>query len=131
MKIEVPKPVTIEVAAVRVDVPVRYEEDREEFAGVPGFDGRRLRLTIGLDDGVVEGWDGVARELHTKVCDEGTYTLLGPDGGVLASRDWYVPSLLPGQHYGDYIELQIGADGVVSDWRPTTEDLAWWFGESD
>lgn len=54
-----------------------------------------------------------------KVTDGGSYYLLDRDGLVLASREHeYVPGCIPGS-YGDYIEFNIDADGVLTNWKPT------------
>jgi hypothetical protein len=61
-----------------------------------------------------------------KVCDRGSYELCANDGTVLASRDDdYVPSFFPGEHYGDYIMLDIDIDtGVIINWKkPSTEQV--------
>lgn len=42
------------------------------------------------------------------------------------SYDGYVPSFFPGEHYGDYVELEIElATGKILNWKvPTAKDLA-------
>ena len=62
----------------------------------------------------------------TKVCDRFTAQLLDQDGQVIADQDdGYVPDLMPGEHYGDYIILEIDIDtGVVKNWtQPTQEQV--------
>jgi hypothetical protein len=51
--------------------------------------------------------------------------LLDDIGNQLASRDGYVPEFMPGDHYGDYIMIDIElATGKILNWKvPTTEDL--------
>jgi hypothetical protein len=47
------------------------------------------------------------------------------DGQYQGKYDGYVPSFLPGEHYGDYIELDIDIDtGQILNWtRPTNSSL--------
>lgn len=55
--------------------------------------------------------------VHAKVCDSAGYQLLSPDRKVVAKRDDYVPSFFPGDHYGDYLELEINiATGQIVNW---------------
>ncbi len=51
--------------------------------------------------------------------------LIGDEGNELASRDGYVPEFMPGDHYGDYIMIDIElSTGKILNWKvPTTEDL--------
>jgi hypothetical protein len=37
-------------------------------------------------------------------------------GKIVMQRDGYVPHFFPGDHYGDYLILKIGADGQIADW---------------
>ena len=128
MKVTMWKPVTVEVTAIRAIVPVRYEEELEELEGCPGLEGSTLTLTFGLDGGRVQGWDGKARGIHLKVCDEGRYELLGADGDVVAVKDdGYVPRCFP-QEYGDYLIAAIAEDGSVKGpgghpWAPRLEAI--------
>lgn len=65
-------------------------------------------------------------EIHCKVTDRFQYALKDADGAEIFSQDdGYVPSFMPGQHYGDYIILNIDLDtGMVTNWRkPTAEQI--------
>lgn len=57
--------------------------------------------------------------VHAKVCDSASYALCGPNGQVIAERnDDYVPSFFPGEHYGDYIILEINLEtGEIVNWK--------------
>ena len=64
--------------------------------------------------------------IHCKVSDRFTYSLEDEQGEEIHRQDdGYVPDLMPGQHYGDYIILAIDIDtGVVKNWvKPTAEQI--------
>lgn len=52
-------------------------------------------------------------------------TLMDSDGKAIAEHNGYVPEFMPGEHYGDYVELDIElATGKVLNWKvPFEEDL--------
>jgi hypothetical protein len=61
-----------------------------------------------------------------KVSDRFTYQLKDADGVTVHDQDdGYVPDFMPGQHYGDYIMLDIDVDtGMVTNWKqPTSGQL--------
>lgn len=136
MKLSVLRPVELDVDAIRVSVPIRYDEDLEQLrANSLGMfvTGRTLCVTLGLD-GRVRDWPGGAASVHTKVVDQGTYELLSGDEVVAAIRADYVPGCLPGEHYGDYLILDIAEDGTVLDWsnrKRSAESVAESFGMSE
>jgi len=51
-------------------------------------------------------------------------------GDVLGSYDDYVPDFFPGEHYGDYVILEIDVGtGKILNWKkPTKKDLRETFG---
>lgn len=111
---------------VRVTVPIRYEEDKADLLGMPGVSADTLDLLISMDDGRIIGWppDAKAYSVHTKVCDEGRYELRSTTGEVLAlAEQEYVPDWFPDDHYGDYLILQVGRDGIIGNW-PTDNRFA-------
>lgn len=64
--------------------------------------------------------------VHVKVCDRGNYEFKTPTGTVLKEIDEdYVPSFFPGEHYGDYLILDIDLEtGQITNWKkPTTEQI--------
>ena len=69
--------------------------------------------------------------IQCKVSDRFCASLLTATGTEIYSQDdGYVPDFMPGQHYGDYIYLDIDIDtGIVTNWsKPTPEsiqELAW------
>ncbi len=74
-----------------------------------------------------EDWPkGEKGNLEMKICDEGSYYLLDENyKTILSIEEDYVPNkLLPGS-YGDYLKLDIGENGVISNWYsiPSIEDF--------
>jgi hypothetical protein len=60
-------------------------------------------------------------KLHIKVSDRFTGDLVDQDGEILKEYEGYVPSFFPGQHYGDYLILDIDIDaGVITNWKTPT-----------
>lgn len=64
--------------------------------------------------------------LHCKVSDRFTASLHDQDGEeIFCQEDGYVPGLMPGQHYGDYVIINIDIDtGMITNWKiPTADDV--------
>ena len=62
--------------------------------------------------------------MQAKVRDGGTYTLLDAQMQPIWQIRGYVPSkLIPPyeEGYGDYITLEINADGTIANWRKTLD----------
>jgi hypothetical protein len=114
MKLSVPKMVEIEPVAIRIEVAVRYDEEDipNDF---PFRVGDLWGVTVDIATGRIRGWPpGKAAKVEMKVCDQGCYYLLGANDEELAKlEEEYVPHCLP-EHYGDYIEFDIAADGTVA-----------------
>ena len=68
--------------------------------------------------------DAKILKLHLKVRDEFYATLQGADGEVLGEYEGYV-KLMPGDHYGDYVYLDIDLEtGQITNWKqPTPEEV--------
>jgi hypothetical protein len=123
----VKRPVEVDLVLARIQIPIRYDEDQEELTkqGFTASPGRphptSLQIEIFIDSGriVTVPASPAAWHLHTKVVDQGTYELLDSAGVVVArSAKDYVPRWMPGEHYGDYVILNV-KDGVVQGWaRP-------------
>ena len=65
-------------------------------------------------------------QLHLKVRDEFTASIVDAEGAVICTQeDDYVPSLMPGEHYGDYVILNIDLEsGVVTNWvKPSAQEV--------
>ena len=60
--------------------------------------------------------------IHCKVSDRFTYSIEDEQGDEIHSQDdGYVPDFMPGEHYGDYVILDIDLDtGVVTNWKKPT-----------
>lgn len=124
MKVTIKRPVVIDVRYVRVSVPINYG-DEDMPADLFGRTGDVWDVTIDVDSGKIESWNGGEFELHMKVCDGGSYYLLDEYRQIIGSREGdYVPDIIPGS-YGDYIELSIAADGTILNWdkRPDLDDI--------
>ena len=64
--------------------------------------------------------------IYCKVSDRFTYAIKDEQGEELFSQDdGYVPSFMPGEHYGDYVILEIDLDtGSITNWvRPSAEQI--------
>ena len=113
---------------LKVEAAVRYWEDGtvngvEDIDGtlMPFREGEMWKPRINLETGTVLDWpQGVVAAVHYKVCDAGQYWLC--DANETTKLQWagyYVPDqfLCKGDTgYGDYIILNIGADGRIADW---------------
>jgi hypothetical protein len=73
-------------------------------------------------------------KIHCNVADMFTAEIVDADGKVLGGQnDGYVPDFMPGQHYGDYVILDIDLDsGMVTNWRaPKPEQIQEFLGFLD
>jgi len=67
--------------------------------------------------------------IHMKVCDTFSASLVSDKGeDIHYQEDGYVPDFMPGEHYGDYVILDIDIDtGMIVNWeKPTPEDIQRW-----
>lgn len=64
-------------------------------------------------------------QLYMKVRDEFSCSIVDQDKKNIHSYEGYVPSFMPGEHYGDYLILNIDLDtGQVTNWKtPTPEEI--------
>lgn len=124
----------VEIRKVLIDIHIRYVGDSEDDdvpTTLPLLKGSQWKAYVDIDTGKIEEWpDGVAINLHAKVCDEGVYTLYGDGGEIISVKDGYVPNgLIPGS-YGDYVELEINTNGVITNW-PSPPCISEFFGDDD
>ncbi|MBC7201906.1 MAG: hypothetical protein H5U29_00085 [Pusillimonas sp.] len=66
--------------------------------------------------------DAKTIKLHLKVRDRFSYSIEDAQGAELhAQEDGYVPGFMPGEHYGDYVILDIDVDtGQIINWPKLT-----------
>lgn len=68
-------------------------------------------------------------KIHLKVTDRFSATLEDGDGEEIHSQlDGYVPDFMPGDHYGDYLILDIDLDtGQIENWdKPDAKEMQGW-----
>jgi hypothetical protein len=68
-------------------------------------------------------------KIHMKVSDRFSAELVDQNGEqIFDQEDGYVPGFMPGQHYGDYVILDIDLDtGKILNWKaPTAEQIQEW-----
>jgi hypothetical protein len=68
-------------------------------------------------------------KLHLKVRDEFTASLVDQNGDDIHNQDdGYVPGFMPGEHFGDYVILDIELDtGRILNWKaPTAKQIEDW-----
>ena len=60
--------------------------------------------------------------IYMKVCDQFSGTIHDQDGKEIGGKeDCYVPDFMPGEHYGDYLILDIEIEtGRITNWKPPT-----------
>lgn len=67
--------------------------------------------------------DAVRIEIQAKCSDMCRATLIAADGIDIKDHDGYVPDFMPGDHFGDYIILNIDlATGQILNWTPPTAE---------
>lgn len=131
MKVTVYKPVELEIHTVRIEVEL-HDDVSENLPKHLFNDDGELDLLIEVDTGKVVSWQGSEPvNIYDKVCDNGVYTLFGSGGLEVGKIDnYYVPNdLIPGD-YGDYINLEINADGFVTNW-PKSPNVLEFFAITD
>ena len=122
------------VTTLLVSAERRYPEDAtvngiEDEAGdlMPCMNGDLWEPIINFDTGQIMNWTkGTVADVHYKVCDAGSYTLVDEHGNnVHTAGDCYVPRCLSPKEngHGDYIIMHIDADGFIKGWSPTLEGL--------
>ena len=69
--------------------------------------------------------DVTEMRLHIKVCDRFEADLKNAQGENVGGYTGYVPDFFPGEHYGDYLILNIDLEtGQIKNWqKPATADI--------
>jgi hypothetical protein len=64
-------------------------------------------------------------KLCVKVSDRFNADLVDAQGDKVGSYEGYVPNFFPGDHYGDYVELDIDLEtGQIKNWKkPAATDI--------
>ena len=67
-------------------------------------------------------------KIHAKCSDMCNAELLDQDGAAIHENDGYVPGFMPGDHYGDYLILDIDIEtGNILNWKkPTATEIKQW-----
>lgn len=61
--------------------------------------------------------------LHIKVCDRFGADVFDAEGDKVGEYEGYVPGFFPGEHYGDYLILNINIEtGHITNWRKPNPD---------
>lgn len=109
----------VEVAYVRIFVPVRYDEE-DIPNDAPMRSGDTWAAIVDVATGQIQDWpQGQSLTLSMKVCDEGHYALLDDRKAEIAKhQNYYVPHCTVPGEYGDYIKLEIDEKGVITNWHP-------------
>lgn len=131
MKVEVLKPTKVEIHSVRIEVEL-HDDVSENLPKHLFNDDGELDLLIEVDTGKVVSWQGDDPvSIYDKVRDGGVYTLFDSNGKeVQKIHNYSVPNkLIPGE-YGDYIDLNISADGIVTNW-PKNPSVIDFFSRTD
>ena len=79
-----------------------------------------MKITIGEKEVEVK-----TISINAKCSDLCFSELKNEKGAVVAEHDGYVPALMPEEHYGDYVQLDIDLEtGRILNWRKPDEILA-------
>lgn len=125
----------VEIRSVLIDISPRYigdDPDDDIPTDFPLLNEAKTAwvASVDIDTGAIAGWpQGDKRTMHVKVCDAGTYRLIDNEGNEVAARvNDYVPNgVVPGW-YGDYVELHIDENGIITNW-PKHPDISGFFPE--
>ena len=91
---------------------------------------------MGIELEITKPQNVVAKTLsiHMKVCDQFQARLIDSLGKTICEQDeGYVPKFMPGEHYGDYVMLEIDLEsGRITNWqKPSASDLQSWIEDLD
>lgn len=87
------------------------------------FEETATSMSIDLRNKQVENWKGKREKyIRYKTADECTLTFEDTEGKEYEYQG-YVPDFFPGEHYGDYIMLDITSDGKLVEFECTDADI--------
>ena len=115
------------VRYLKASMQVRYWEDgivngQKDIEGklIPFRNGDMWQIWINLKEGRIMDWPrGTTSNVHYKVCDAGSYSLVNTDLKTVIQIEGYVPSMLsPGKDgFGDYVIMDIDEEGMIANWK--------------
>lgn len=119
----------IETKSQYIHISIPYYEDDYKFWGELEVNDpfyslitptERWEITVDLTNHTVLEWKkeiGIC-QVFTKIRDEGVYTLLDKDKIPFCQLSGYVPNNMfpPTDGYGDYLELKINENGIITNW---------------
>ena len=117
MQVEVYKPTKLDIHSVRIEVEL-HDDVSENLPKHLFNDDGELDLLIEVDTCKVVSWQGNEPvSIHDNIRNNGVYTLFDKCGDEVARLDnYYIPhDLIPGKR-GEYIHIDISADGVITNW---------------
>lgn len=124
---------TFDIKYLQVEAGARYWEDTtvneiDDIYGdlIPCREGDNWSPLIELETGKIVNWEqGKTANVHYKVCDAGTYTLLDDDINTIKSIDGYVPKIMyPKENgFGDYIIMDIDKNGFIQNWEVNLKEF--------
>lgn len=133
MKVKLKIEKEFDVKYLLAEAGARYWEDatvngKEDTEGtlIPCRDGEYWKPLIDIETGIIINWEqGKVAEVHYKCCDDGKYKLLDANKEVIKEIDGYVPSIMcpKGSGYGDYVIMDIDADGKIQNWKAKLSDF--------
>jgi len=133
----VKRPQEIDIKFVDISFPVDEEDIEEDnlTALIDPATPFTISFRVDIETGKIQDFRGdpdESYEIYIKVVDQGSYSLIGPTGSVVAEiEENYVPhGVVPGE-YGDYVRLSIhGGKGIITNW-PKKPDISEFFPEDD
>jgi hypothetical protein len=121
-----------DIVTMRIIIPIGYEEDIlnhfsiEKTDELSGYNKKTKEWTIDVDlkTATVRNWKkGVSGYFFDKIRDKGSYCLLDSFDNVVKYKHHYVPNkaIPPKKGFDDYIELNIDANGKITNWYETPD----------
>lgn len=130
-----------DIKKLQVNAGVRYWEDAtingvsdEEGTLTPCKDGDLWSPVINVETGIIENWpQGTTANIHFKVCDQCSVSLLDENNEIVKGFEGYVPKTLcpKDEGYGDYIIMDINENGQIQDWKPSIHELIEYMSDED
>lgn len=121
------------ITTVQASMQPRYWEDAvvngnaedDNNPTIPGRNRDTWNIEIDVESGKIANWpQGTTAKTHYKVCDAGFYSFYDESDFLTLSFEGYVPPFLypNADGWGDYVILDIDADGKINHWDPKAVD---------